>query len=162
MCRRRVPPIYTLSQSSLTPPPHHHHHHHRQYHHPTTTPSVAYTRQWIWSALVQILVCRLFGAKLLSQPNAGFLSYGQTSATFYSKYKAFHPRKCIWKYRLRNDGHFVQEKMSLPHVLSNRSTFHFMSTMDMWGHGQVITSVENYGSSYLTCPNSSILCTQRA
>ena len=28
--------------------------------------------------------------------------------TFYSKYKTFHSRKCIWTYRLRNGGHFVQ------------------------------------------------------
>ena len=34
-----------------------------------------------------------------------------------SKYKIFHPWKCIWKRRLRNGGHFVQEEMSLniPH-----------------------------------------------
>ena len=27
---------------------------------------------------------------------------------FKSKYKTFHSRKCIWKYRLQNGGHFVQ------------------------------------------------------
>ena len=27
---------------------------------------------------------------------------------FWSKYKRFHSRKCIWKYRLRNGWHFVQ------------------------------------------------------
>ena len=26
---------------------------------------------------------------------------------FQSKYKTFHSRKCIWRYRLRNGGHFV-------------------------------------------------------
>ena len=26
---------------------------------------------------------------------------------FLSKYENFHPRRCIWKYRLRNGGHFV-------------------------------------------------------
>ena len=31
---------------------------------------------------------------------------------FQSKYKTFHSRKCIWKCRLRNGGHFVQGKMS--------------------------------------------------
>ena len=31
----------------------------------------------------------------------------QTSVKFYSKYKFFHSRKCIWKYRRRNGGHFV-------------------------------------------------------
>ena len=32
------------------------------------TPSAAYMRQWIGSALVQIMACRLFGAKPLSKP----------------------------------------------------------------------------------------------
>ena len=31
----------------------------------------------------------------------------QTSVKFWSKYKTFHLKKCIWKYCLRNDGHFV-------------------------------------------------------
>ena len=31
-------------------------------------PSVAYMRQWIWSALVHIMACRLFGTKPLSEP----------------------------------------------------------------------------------------------
>ena len=31
-------------------------------------PSVAYIRQWTWSALVQIMACRLIGAKPLSGP----------------------------------------------------------------------------------------------
>ena len=31
---------------------------------------------------------------------------------FKSKYKTFHSWKCIWKYRLRNGGHFVQGEMS--------------------------------------------------
>ena len=37
-------------------------------------PGAAYTRQWIGSALVQIMACRLFGAKPLSEP---MLSYRQ-------------------------------------------------------------------------------------
>ena len=36
----------------------------------------------------------------------------QSSVKFWSKYKTFHIRKCIWKYRLRNGGHFVQGEMS--------------------------------------------------
>ena len=31
-------------------------------------PSVAYMRQWIGSALIQIMACRLLGAKPLSKP----------------------------------------------------------------------------------------------
>ena len=35
---------------------------------------------------------------------------------FESKYKTFRSRKCIWKYRLRNGGHFVQREMSQPKI----------------------------------------------
>ena len=31
-------------------------------------PSAAYSRQWTWSALVQVMACRLFGAKPLPEP----------------------------------------------------------------------------------------------
>ena len=37
----------------------------------SSPPSAAYTRQWIGSALVQIMACRLFGAKPLSEPMLG-------------------------------------------------------------------------------------------
>ena len=35
-------------------------------------PSAAYMRQWIGPALVQIMDCRLFGAKPLSKPMLGY------------------------------------------------------------------------------------------
>ena len=35
-------------------------------------PSAAYMRHWIGSALVQIMACRLFGAKPLSKPMLGY------------------------------------------------------------------------------------------
>ena len=38
----------------------------------THFPSAAYMRQWIGSALVRIMVCRLFGAKPLSKPILGY------------------------------------------------------------------------------------------
>ena len=37
--------------------------------------SVAYTRQWIGSPLVQIMACRLFKAKPLSKPMLGFVNW---------------------------------------------------------------------------------------
>ena len=37
----------------------------------SSPPNNAYMRQWIGSALVQIMACRLFGAKLLSKPLLG-------------------------------------------------------------------------------------------
>ena len=39
-------------------------------------------RQWIGSALIQIMACRLFGAKPLSKPNAGTLSIGPLRISF--------------------------------------------------------------------------------
>ena len=34
----------------------------------SSPPSAAYMRQWIGSELVQMMACRLIGAKLLSKP----------------------------------------------------------------------------------------------
>ena len=69
-------------------------------------------RQWIGSALVQIMACRLFGAKPLSKKNnAGLLSIGPLGTNFGGiliKIQNFHSRKYIWQYRLRNDIHFAQ------------------------------------------------------
>ena len=73
--------------------------------------STAYIPQWNESALVQIMACRLFGAKPLSKPMLGDCqldTYVQTWMQFYSKYKTFHSPKCIWKYCLRNDGYYVR------------------------------------------------------
>ena len=77
-------------------------------------PIAGYMRQRIGSALVQIMACRLFGAKPLSK---AMLSYchldpnEQTSVKCQLKYKNFHSRNCIWKYRLRSGGHFIEGEM---------------------------------------------------
>ena len=42
-------------------------------------PSAVYIRHWIGSALVQIMACRLFGARPLCKKNAGLLSIGPLS-----------------------------------------------------------------------------------
>ena len=58
----------------------------------SSPPSAAYMRQWIGSALVQIMACRLFGAKPLSKPmlgNCQLNPYGHTSVKFQSKYIFF-------------------------------------------------------------------------
>ena len=49
-------------------------------------PSAAYMRQWIGSVLVQIMVCRLYGAKPLSKPMLGrqLDPWEQTSVIFFS------------------------------------------------------------------------------
>ena len=75
----------------------------------------AYMRQWTGrQALVQVMACRLFGAKSLPEPMLTYCQLDpqeQISVKFHSKYKIFHSRKCIWTYRLRDAGHFVQGEM---------------------------------------------------
>ena len=45
--------------------------------------------------------------------NGGLLSIGSLGANFNSKYKTFDSRKCVWKCRLRNGGHFVHGVVGL-------------------------------------------------
>ena len=57
------------------------------------------------------MACRLFGAKPLSEPVLGHCQLDpqeQTSLKFWSKVTTCHPGKCVWKYRLRTGGHFLQ------------------------------------------------------
>ena len=82
--------------SSLSPPPP-----------PPPPPSATDMRQWIGSALIQIIACRLFSAKPLSKPMLSYCHLDPLGSNF-SEITTFHSRKCIWKYRLRNGGHFVQ------------------------------------------------------
>ena len=76
----------------------------------SSPPSATYMHQWISSALIQIMVCRLFGAKPLSEP---MLPYCQldakehSSVKFYLKFKSFQSRKCTWKWCLQNSGSIV-------------------------------------------------------
>ena len=72
-------------------------------------------RLWTGSPLVQIMACRLDGAKPLSEP---MLPYYQLdpkehiSMKFYLRLKYFHSRKYVRTCRLWNSGHFVQGEMS--------------------------------------------------
>ena len=92
----------------------------------------AYMRQWIRSAwFTEIMACHLSGAKPLSEPMLGYRELGsweQNSTNFYSKYKTFHSRKCVWKYRLRNDVKRTFHQLYMNNsitmmTLSNRSIF---------------------------------------
>ena len=81
----------------------------------SSPPSAAYMRQWTGSALVQIMACRLIGAKPLSEPMLTYCQldlWEQTSVKFKSKYKTFHSWNFKWKCRLRSGDHFVQGEMS--------------------------------------------------
>ena len=70
----------------------------------SSPPSAAYMRLWTWSALLQVMALILTYRQLDHKE--------QTSVKLESKYKAFHPWKCVSKYRLRNGGHLAQEEMS--------------------------------------------------
>ena len=64
-----------------------------------------------WRLHVRVMACRLFDAKL--KTNQCSLITNQTPQgtnlmKFESKYKYFHSRNCIGKYRLFNGGHFVR------------------------------------------------------
>ena len=72
----------------------------------TSSPGAAYMHQWIRLALAKIMACCLFSIKPLSEPMLGYCQLDTEEQT--SKYKTFHSRKCIWKYCLRNDSHFVR------------------------------------------------------
>ena len=61
------------------------------------------------------MACRLFGDKPVSKPMLGYRQLGpneQTSVIFNPNTKLSIHKKCIWKYRLRNGSHLVQEEMS--------------------------------------------------
>ena len=58
-------------------------------------------------SLVQIMACRLFGAKPLSEPIYSELNAKEhISVKYYLKSKSFHSRKCIWRNRLWNSRPF--------------------------------------------------------
>ena len=72
----------------------------------SSVPNVAYMFQWIWSASVQIMAWRLFGAKPFSKSildDCQLDHSEQISMIFQSKDKSCHSRK-HWKYRLSNSG----------------------------------------------------------
>ena len=63
----------------------------------------AYMRQCTGSSLVQVMACRLFGAKPLPEPMLAYYqlhSGEQISAKFQSEFCTFHWRKCIWNCHL--------------------------------------------------------------
>ena len=63
-------------------------------------------------SLVQIMACRLAGAKPLSEPLLEyFLIWTLGKQTSVKHWAKFHSRKCIWKCRLRNSVHFVSASM---------------------------------------------------
>ena len=71
----------------------------------SSPPSATYMRQWTGSSLIQVMACRLFGAKPLPEPMLAYCqldSWEHISVEFESEFCYFHSRKCIWKCRLPN------------------------------------------------------------
>ena len=65
--------------------------------------SAAYTRQWTGSALVQVMTCRLSGAKPLPELMLAYCrmdSLERISMIFESKFYHVHSCKCIWNCHL--------------------------------------------------------------
>ena len=58
----------------------------------THLPLVPHMRQWNWSAFVQIMACRLFGAKLLFKPMQGYCQLDHQD----------HCQRCVSNYRHMN------------------------------------------------------------
>ena len=61
----------------------------------SSPPSATYMRQWIGSAFVQIMACRLFGGKPLSKPMLCYFqldSWEQIPLKFESEFYHFHSR----------------------------------------------------------------------
>ena len=77
----------------------------------SSPPSDTYMHQWTGSTMVQVMACRLVGAKPLHEPMLTFReldSQKQTSVKLESKYRTFHSWKCTWKWRLWHGDHFVR------------------------------------------------------
>ena len=75
----------------------------------SSSPSAAYMHQWTVSALVQVMTCRLFGAKPLPELMLIYCqldSWEQISVKLGLEFSNFHSRKCIWKCCLPKWGPF--------------------------------------------------------
>ena len=83
----------------------------------TFPPSAAYMRQWIGSALVQVMACRLFSAKPLPEPMLVYCqlnSRKQISVKFEFEFYHFHLKKNASEtFVCQNGGPFVQGEMSI-------------------------------------------------
>ena len=81
----------------------------------SSPPSAAYMRLWTGSALVQVMACRLFGAKPLPEPMLTYCQlepWEQNLVKLESGYTTFYSWKCIWKHCLQTGCHFVRAKIA--------------------------------------------------
>ena len=76
-----------------------------------SSPSAAYMRQWTGSSLVQVMACRLFGAKPLPEPMASHCQLGsweQFQWNFNQNSVIFIQVNLLENVVCQNDGHFVR------------------------------------------------------
>ena len=70
-----------------------------------------------WHSLTEneswAVVCRLHGTEPLPEPMRIYCQIDIHISTKCSTFKQLLSRKCIWKYRLQNDSHFVQTESYL-------------------------------------------------
>ena len=102
-------------------------------------------RQWIGSALVPIMACRLFGAKPLSKPVLGYQLDHQepNSVKFESEFIHFHSRKCIWKCSLPEWRQFCPggDKLKAIQLLCRKPV---VQTFSATSGDKVVTSTNLY------------------
>ena len=94
----------------------------------SSPPSAAYMRQWTGSTLVQVMACRLLGAKPLPEPMLTYCqldSWVQISVKFESKFYHFHSWKGISKCRLPNCQPFFSGRDELTHLSCGQNGLHF-------------------------------------
>ena len=81
----------------------------------THTCCAAYMRQLTGSALIKVMSCHPFGAMPLPEPmlpDGQLDPWEQTSVKLKYKFLHLHWRKCTWKCRLWNNGHFFPREVS--------------------------------------------------
>ena len=111
-------------------------------------PSAAYMRQWTGSSLVQVMACRLFGAKPLTEPMLAYCqldSWENISVKFESEFYHFYSMKCNWKCRLTKWQPFCPGGDGLKHMCGQVMP-HTVITQDHHCFGQwfVACWVETY------------------
>ena len=94
------------------------------------SPSAAYMRQWIGSALVQIMACYLFGTKPLSEPVlcSGLVIVNWTLRTNFNEILKQDAKLSIHKYTSENIVHTIANALELHLSCTHPSIWYFISS----------------------------------
>ena len=103
---------------------------------PITPSSTAYMRPWIGSALVQIMACRLFGAKPLHEPMMGYYHIGtiknKLQWNFNPNTELFIQENVFESVVCQNGRHFV------PGVKMLQNPSSAILNDGLWSHGEML------------------------